>query len=418
MRKGALRGRTAAILLTALTCAGCAEVYQAHRSTEVYTADQYNQPKPMASVDEALKTFGDLKTFYSSGDGYHIQQLLADRSGVRFHENRTVTEQRSEDTVIHNGGLFGVDDSATTYKNVDVNQEHDAWIPADKIAGIYVNVRNLGFYYSDQSSSGLQASDHAVALKLADAFATLQAANYGSASKYIPDQGVHYRRLLDTEFYQGGMALEYQRLGWTNATGVLIDGVDPGSPGEAAGLATDDILIEANGKPVTFEYGPFGARSFARIIMDELSDKTSADFDLKVFRGGHIVPLRLTLTNPIIGHAKQLAGKAKPTAQGLPPITANPSPAAAPSFGISARDLTATEAKKVGAAGGVFVGGVNAGSAAEKLGLKKGDYLLEIDGAKLADMAALKSALSAGSATSAKVWRNGKIVSLGSLSDL
>ena len=250
MRKGALRGRTAAILLTVLTCAGCADVYQAHRSTDVYTADQYNQPKPMASVDDALKVFGDLKTFYSSGGGFHIQQLLADRTGVRFHESRTVTEQRAENTVIHDGGLFREDDSATTYKNVDVSQEHDAWIPADKIAGIFTKDGNVGFYYSDQSFYILQASDRAVALKLADAFATLQAANYGSASKYIPDQGVHYRFLLDDEFSRGGMALEYQRLGCTNATGVLIDGVDPGSPGEAAGLATDDLLIEANGKLV------------------------------------------------------------------------------------------------------------------------------------------------------------------------
>ena len=408
---------TGGVLLAALMCAGCADVYQAHRSTDVYTADQYNQPKPMASVYDALMVFGDLKTFYSSGGGFHIQQLQADRTGVRFHESRTVTEQRAENTVIHDGGLFREDDSATTYKNVDVSQEHDAWIPADKIAGIFANAGNVGFYYSDNSIYALQTSDHAVALKLSDAFATLQAANYGSASKYIPDQGIHYRYLPDGEFYRGGMALEYQRLGWTNATGVLIDGVDPGSPGAAAGLATDDILIEANGKPVTFEYGPFAARSFANIIMDELSNKTSASFDLKVVRSGQIVPARLTLTNPIIGHAIQLAGTDKPTAQGLPPITANPpQPAAAPPFGISARDLTAAEAKFTHAQGGAFIATVAEGSPAAKLGLQPGDYLLEINGNRLANLAALKTLLAAETVTSAVVLRGGKTVNLGSLS--
>jgi hypothetical protein len=412
MRIGAFRGRAAAVLLTALMCAGCADVYEAHRTTDVYTADQYNQPKPMASVDEAVRTFNDLKTFYSSGGGFHIQQLMADRTGVRFHESRTVTEQRAEDTVIHDGGLFGVDDSATTYKNVDVNQEHDAWIPADKIAGIFTNAGGIGIVYSDLSFSGLQASDHAVALKLSDAFATLQAANYGSASKYIPDQGVHYRVLPNTEFYEGGMALEYQRLGWASETGVLIDGVDPGSPGAAAGLATDDILIEANGKPVTFEYGTFAARSFANIIMDELSGKTSASFDLRVFRGGHIVPLRLTLTNPIISHAAALSDAPKPVVRVLPPV------AAKPSFGVSARDLTAAEAKKAGASGGVYIGSVAEGSPAANLGLQQGDCLTEINGTKLSGLEAMKSLLAASAATSAVVWRGGKTVVLGSLSNL
>jgi hypothetical protein len=412
MRRGALRGRTAAVFLTVLTCAGCADIYEAHRSTVVFTADQYNQPKPMASVEDAIKVFGDFKTFYSSGDGFHIQQLLADRTGVRFHESRTVTEQRAEDTVIHNGGLLGVDDSATTYKNVDVNQEHDVWIPADKIAGIFTNAASIGFFYSDQTFSGLQTSDHAVALKLADAFATLQAANYGPSSKYIPDQGAHYRVLLDNEYYQGGMALEYQRLGWANETGVLIDGVDPGSPSAVAGLATDDILFEANGKPVTFEYGPLGAKSYASIIMAELSNKTSANFNLKVFRGGRIVPLRLTLTNPIIGHTAELAPAPKFVPAETGPV------AAKPPFGVSARDLTATEAQIVGVSGAVFIGSVAEGSPAATLGLLQGDYLMEINGVKLSGLEAMKSVLAAGTPTTAVVRRGDKTITLGSFSSL
>ncbi|MBU6298630.1 MAG: hypothetical protein KJS68_10330, partial [Alphaproteobacteria bacterium] len=162
-------------MLAVLMSAGCADVYQAQRSTDVYTASDYDQSKPMASVDDAIKVVNDLETFYSSGDGFKVDKLMADRTGVRFHESRTVTEQRAENTVYNNGGLFSEDQTATTYKNVDVAQDHDAWIPADKIAGIAVYKNFVGFVYSDETFYGLQASDNAVARKLADAFATLQA---------------------------------------------------------------------------------------------------------------------------------------------------------------------------------------------------------------------------------------------------
>ncbi len=409
MRISRLYGGTGAVLLAALLCVGCADVYQAHRSTDVYPANDYYQPKPMASVDDAVKVCNDLETFYSSGDGFHIQKLMADRSGVRFHESRTVTEQRQEDTVLHDGGLFGEDHTATTTKGVDVTQDHDAWIPADRIAGIFAMSNYVGFFYSDESGYALQASDHAVAVKLADAFATLQAANYGPASKYYPDSGLHFR-VFTSDALQP-MALEYARLGWTQQTGVLVDGTDPGSPAAAAGLLTDDIIFEANGKPIPFEYGPVAAVNFKRIVMAELSDKPSATFDLKIFRGGQVVPARLTLTNPIIGHAAELAAAPKPATVETPTVAA-----AKPSFGISARDLTAAEAKTSGVSGGVFIGSVAEGSPAAALGLRPGDYLLEINGAKLANIEAMKPLLATGTVTSAVISRGGKTVALGSLS--
>ncbi len=405
------------VVLVALMCAGCAVGYQAHRSTDVYAASDYSQPKPMASVDDATKVFSDLEAFYSSGGGFKIQKVMADRTGVRFHETRTVTEQRAEDTTYHDGGLFGEDSTATTTKNVDVAQDHDVWIPADKIAGIFAVSNGVGILYSDETMYGLQASDRMVASKLADAFATLQAANYGPSSKYYPDSGMYVRAFVD-ETYQP-MTLEYQRLGWAQQTGVLVDGVNPGSPAAQAGIVTDDIIIEANGKPVSFAYGPISALSLKRIIMDELSDKQSAAFDLKIFRSGQIVPARLTLTNPIIGHAAELAA-AKPVA-GAPvaaaAATAAPIAAAAkPSFGISARDLTVKEAKKTPSHHGVFIASVAEGSPAAKLDLRPGDILLEINGTALTNLAAVKPVLAADTVTSAVVVRSGKTVTLGSLS--
>jgi len=86
-----------------------------------------------------------------------------------------------------------------------------------------------------------------------------------------------------------------------------------------------------------------------------------------------------------------------------------------PAFGISARDLTTAEAEAAGLHSGVFIASVNEGSAAAKLGLQAGDYLLEINGTKLANLAAMKPLLG-GEVTSAVVQRAGKSISLGSLS--
>lgn len=401
MRIGGLR---AVVLLIALVCAGCATGYQAHRSTD--EAIDFYQPKPMASVDDAVKVFNDLKTFYSSGDGFRIQHMLADRSGVRFHEARTVVEQRQEDTVYHAQGLFAEDQTATTTKNVDVSQEHDAWIPADKIAGILVTANYISFYYSDETASYVQASDGGVARKLADAFATLQAANYGPSSRFYSDSGLRFRTFINEA--EQPMALEYGRLGWPQQTGVLIDGVAPGSPAAAAGILTDDIVYEVNGKPVPFKYSPMAAMNFKRLVADELSQKPAATFDLRLFRSGQIVPARLTLTNPIIGRAAELTAPPKPAK------VEEPAPAK-PSFGISARDLTAAEVKAARVDGGVFIGNVAEGSAAAKLGLQTGDYLLEINGTKLVNLEAMKPLLG-GAVSAVVVWRGGKTITLGGLS--
>jgi S1-C subfamily serine protease len=81
-------------------------------------------------------------------------------------------------------------------------------------------------------------------------------------------------------------------------------------------------------------------------------------------------------------------------------------------LGISARDLSANEAKLAGAAGGVYIGGVDAGSLAEQMGVQKGDYLLEVDGVKVPGQEAMKKQLATGSIKTAVVWRNGKILLL------
>jgi S1-C subfamily serine protease len=66
-------------------------------------------------------------------------------------------------------------------------------------------------------------------------------------------------------------------------------------------------------------------------------------------------------------------------------------------------------------AGGIFIGNVAEGSAAAKLGLLTGDYLLEMNGTKLPNLETLKP-LIGGEVSTVLVWRNGKAIPLGGLS--
>ena len=89
-----------------------------------------------------------------------------------------------------------------------------------------------------------------------------------------------------------------------------------------------------------------------------------------------------------------------------------------PQFGISARNLSAEEKKMAAIDSGVYVGGVGADSPAAQMGVLGGDFLLEINGAKVADLDTAKKILSAAPVTSVKVWRKGKLLTLTSLTKM
>jgi hypothetical protein len=94
-------------------------------------------------------------------------------------------------------------------------------------------------------------------------------------------------------------------------------------------------------------------------------------------------------------------------------------PAGAPvKLGVSVRDLIPDEARQAGVASGVYIGSVDAGSLAEQIDLKKGDFLLEIDGVKIDGIEAMQRQLAKGAIKTVVVWRGGKLLSLGVLSKL
>ncbi|MGC9954803.1 MAG: PDZ domain-containing protein [Rhizomicrobium sp.] len=105
----------------------------------------------------------------------------------------------------------------------------------------------------------------------------------------------------------------------------------------------------------------------------------------------------------------------------LPPLMSGDIAPPAPTpvqLGISARDLSPDEAKQAGAAGGVYIGGVDPGSLAEQMAVKQGDYLLEVNGVKVSGLEAMKNQLATGTLKTVAVWRNGKTLYLSVLSKL
>ena len=81
-----------------------------------------------------------------------------------------------------------------------------------------------------------------------------------------------------------------------------------------------------------------------------------------------------------------------------------------PYIGISGRDLDEATAKKYNLVQGVYVGGVEEFSAAEKAGLKIGDVIIEVDGKKVTNMNELneiKNSHSIGDTIKLKIYRNG-----------
>lgn len=406
-----MRGRMVALGVVTLALSGCAS-YDAHRSTDTFTASDYVFVKPMASVDEALKTFQELKPFYSGGQDYHIQVVMADRSNVRFHESAIVTEQRQDVTESSGSMWFGLDyvpqnSTETTTRNVDVTKERNVWIPVDKISSIFMDgyyysnpqTKRLGISYIDSADRlDLTVSDVSAAQKLADAMATLRATHFDSQFRYVPDTGLFNRKFEDTAEWSAQDALEGEcdRLDYDDcekAPPVLVDGVAPGSPAAAAGIAVDDLIVTIDGQP---------AGEFGKIIAAKVGRRSQATYDLKVFRAGRMTSVTLVLDNPVYQRAEQWAKSGVPA----------PASAAQP-FGVSARELDAAEAGGAGISGGVFVIGVKPGSVAERLGVRAGDYIAEINGIKVSGLEALKQTVAIGAVKTAKVWREGRMVDLG-----
>jgi S1-C subfamily serine protease len=153
------------------------------------------------------------------------------------------------------------------------------------------------------------------------------------------------------------------------AAGVLVIGVQPGSPAEKAGVARGDIILEANGKPVN------DALELRQAVVGHATGDTVS---LKLRHGDTQKSLTVTIGTrngqPWVGILPLPGRGPEAFAFGGPGVRGDDEPGYGPGMrGFDGRGM-------MFAAEGALVESVTAGGPAEKAGLKKGDLILSVDG--------------------------------------
>jgi serine protease Do len=144
--------------------------------------------------------------------------------------------------------------------------------------------------------------------------------------------------------------------------GVVIEGVEPGSPAEKAGLKGGDVISAINGNPVKtgndlvnpIASSPVGSKIKITYYRDKQQRETTATIEDRT----HVFP--------------NSAGR----------VNNAPDDSAPSEFGLHVESLTPARAQRVGVEGqkGVFVSEVEPTSFAEDVGFTPGDVIAEVNG--------------------------------------
>jgi hypothetical protein len=395
------------ILVIMVICAGTVVGAQQLEDKDLTAAPVWYQPHILASIEEASNTFNNFAAFFSDWAGGEIKKLNADHSGVRLVAVITWTNTNTEWVPNYGGFFLGSSYVPYTGGNYQTTQtpqssETQISIPANDIT----NIKLLQFPYLERdykwgvdirftngSNITLRARNLDTAQKIADALATLAVAN---GCKLPSPIGL----ISQTE----NTAAEFTRLKWTG-NGILVNGVFSDSPAGQAGLVLDDIITEVNGQTIA------DPTTLVSMVNKSLENQPEIKLELKVFRNGQTITKQLTIKNCYYGSAVT-ASAIKPAATG------NVVPQ---SLGISARNLTAEELQKAGFSeqAGIFITSIDPGSLAEQMGMKPGDYLLEINNQKVANVGLVKQFLASGAVIQdLKIWRDGAVMVLNGVNKL
>jgi serine protease Do len=144
-------------------------------------------------------------------------------------------------------------------------------------------------------------------------------------------------------------------LGLDRPRGALITEIAPGSPAERAGFRPGDVILSADGyavdQPSAFDF---------RLATEAIGSRT----EITYFRGGAEAEVSLTLEAPPAPETASIAGNTR-------------------FAGATVETITAAVAQELGLgfnARGVVVRDVTAGSPADRMGLRTGDILLNLNG--------------------------------------
>ena len=183
--------------------------------------------------------------------------------------------------------------------------------------------------------------------------------------------------------------------------GVVVAGVTEDSPAAKAGLKEKDVITEVNGQRVE------GAAQFRRIIHEIPAGRTA---QLTVWRDGRAQTLSATLGKAEERHktwtgatpgafAFHMPNFEMPEMPDMPSIDVGGEmgllPGGHPRLGIDAEDIGGQLGSFFGAPDGegILVRSVNAGSPAEKAGLKAGDVITSFNGERVRSLGDLRQRL-------------------------
>jgi serine protease Do len=184
--------------------------------------------------------------------------------------------------------------------------------------------------------------------------------------------------------------------------GVVVGRIAPDSPAAKAGLKEKDVITEVNGQRVE------GSAQFRRMIHEVPAGRT---VQLTVWRDARAQTLSATLgvaeegprvrTN-VAPSTFAFRMPDLPEVPEIPPMEWNSGgmmvfPGAHPRLGIDAEDVSGQLGAYFGAPDGegVLVRNVNAGSAAEKAGVKAGDVITSFNGERIHSLGDLREKLAA-----------------------
>jgi serine protease Do len=152
--------------------------------------------------------------------------------------------------------------------------------------------------------------------------------------------------------------------------GVEITRVGSGSPADKAGLQAGDVVLQYNGTKVE------GLEQLSRLVRET---PVGREAKLDIFRDG--APQTVTVK---IGQHPPMPGFPDGFGFRMPDVPRVFMGLRSPLLGVEAEPIEGQLAQYFGVSDGVLVHSVMKGSAAEKAGIKAGDVILRVDGAKVA----------------------------------
>lgn len=207
--------------------------------------------------------------------------------------------------------------------------------------------------------------------------------------------------------------------------GVVVGRVTEDSPASKAGLKNTDVISEVDGQRVE------GAAQFRRMIREIPAGRA---VQLTIWRDAHSQSITATLGKAEENHRAMLNAEPGAFAFRMPEVVEIPDmpempsmdwsdggmmvlPGSHPRLGIDAEDINAQLGSYFGAPDGegVLVRSVNAGSVAEKAGLKAGDVITKFNGDRIRSLGDLREKLAGkndSKPAQLSVWRNKSEVTL------